>query len=96
MREDSGVAIDASCAAPLACVGCWHAPTSCVATACRYDTQEAGTLFNTLVENQLVAATSAGFQYVSKHGIDNKTSLLEYIRRCPLGARSIDVKDSYE
>lgn len=62
----------------------------------RYDTREAGTLYNALVGNPLVAATSSGFQYASKHGIDSKAALLGYIRRHPLGARSIDFKDSYE
>jgi hypothetical protein len=62
---------------------------------CRYDTTEGGDLYNALVDNPRVEATSTGFRYLSQFGIRDKASLLEHIRTCPTGVRSIDFKDSY-
>jgi hypothetical protein len=60
-----------------------------------YDTTEGGDLYNALVDNPRVEATSTGFRYLSQFGIRDKASLLEHIRACPTGVRSIDFKDSY-
>lgn len=72
---------------------CYDHTLSC--TCCRYDTREGGDLYNALIENPAVVATSTGFMYRSQYGIRNKASLLQHIQATPTGVTSVDIKDSY-
>lgn len=83
------------CTLTQACPACGcHVPPCMQPT--RYDIAEGGELYNLLMSNARVLATSNGFAYQSEHGISDKTTLLGHIRAHPEGVKSTEIKDGYE